>query len=415
MNTTTERVVIVGAGQSGAECAAALRMAKYPGEVVIIGEETHLPYSRPPLSKAYLLGESSVDELALRPAAFYEKQHIQTMLGRRVVSVDRDAQEVVLDGGDRVGYTSLVLATGGRARTLPDPVALAAPNVHALRTIADVEAIRADFVPGSRLVIIGGGYVGLEVASAARKLGLSVTVLEAAPRLLARVAGPEVSQFFFRVHTEEGVDVRLDCMAAGFDVDDSGRVTAVRLSDGTTVPTDAVLVGVGLVPNDDLARAAGLEVDDGVVVDELCTTSDAHIYAIGDVSRHPCSEHGGMRRLESVPNATEQGRLVASVIVGGPQTKVGVPWFWSEQYDFKLQSVGLASTCDQVVLRGDTEQGRSFAAFYLKDGLVRAAEVVGSARDFAAAKKLVAARARVEPTQLADLSTPLKDLVRVPA
>lgn len=416
MNTLAKdesAVVIIGAGQAGGECAAALRMAGHAGPVTLVGAEEHLPYSRPPLSKAYLLGESDVKDLYLRPHAFYDQQKIRTVLGRRVTAIDRAGREILLDDGERIAYAKLILATGGAARHLSDPVAEAAPNVHYLRGIADVEALRPGFVPGARLVVVGGGYVGLEIASVGRKLGMQVTVLEAADRLLARVAGPEVSGFFKRIHVDEGVQVRVDAFIDGFEADESGRVTSVRLATGEKIAADVVLVGIGLVPNDGLAAAAGLEVGNGVVVDEYCRTSDPSIYAIGDIALHPCSEHGGRRRLESVPNANEQARVAAAAITGAPKAYSSVPWFWSDQYDFKLQSVGLSTGSDIVVFRGDIAHSRYFAAFYLKNGLVRAAEVVGSTRDFAAAKKLVTARARVEPEQLADVSIPLKEILAV--
>ncbi|MET0952821.1 MAG: FAD-dependent oxidoreductase [Aeromicrobium sp.] len=407
----TRAVVIVGAGQAGGEAAAALRMDGHDGPIVLVGDEGHLPYTRPPLSKAFLLGKVGADELYLRPAPFYETQAIRTIIDRHVESIDREAKSVLLDDGEQIAYSSLVLATGGSARHLVDPVAEAAPNVHYLRGIADVDALRPGFRPGARLVVVGGGYVGLEVAAVARQLGLEVTVLEAAPRLLARVAGPEVSAFFRRVHEEEGVDVRVDALVTGFATADDGNVTSVTLQDGSDVPADLVLVGIGLVPNDRIAREAGLAVDGGILVDEVGRTSDPDVFAIGDCSVHPCFEHGGLRRLESVPNASEQARVVAAAITGDPRSYTSVPWFWSDQYDLKLQSVGLATGHDTVVVRGSTQTDRKFVVFYLKDGLVRAADVVGSPRDFGMAKKIVAGRVRLAPDRLADEDVPLKELL----
>lgn len=413
---STHRVVVVGAGQAGGETVAALRMANYAGDIVLIGDEGHLPYSRPPLSKAFLLGASGADDLYLRPASFYEAYDIRTVMDRPAVSVDRHERTVMLDGGEAIAYEALVLATGGQARHLDDPVAEAAPNVHYLRIIADVDLLRPGFVPGARLTVVGGGYVGLEVAAVARQLGLEVTLLEAAPRLLARVAGPEVSSFFHRIHGEAGVDIRLGAMVDGFVSDDAGRVTAVHVVGGDVVPTDLVLVGIGLEPHVSLAVDAGLEVENGIVVDDYCRTSDPSIFAIGDCSWHPDSEHpdndhGGMRRLESVPNATEQARVVASVIIGSPKAYTSVPWFWSDQYDLKLQSVGLSTGHDEVVVRGSVEEGRTLVVLYLKDGEVRAADVIASPRDFAVAKKLVAARASIAATRLADPGVQLKELL----
>ncbi|MBC2864994.1 NAD(P)/FAD-dependent oxidoreductase [Streptomyces mexicanus] len=407
----TEEIVVVGAGQAGGEAVAALRMAGFEGGVTLVGDEPHLPYSRPPLSKDFLLGDVGTEVLLLRPPHFYEKHRVRTLLGRTVTKLDRDRRTITLDDGGSLTYGTLILATGGHARRLRDPMAEAAPNVHYVRTIADIERLRPELVPGARLAVIGGGYVGLEIAAVGRKLGLEVTVVEAAPRLLARVAGPDISAFVHRVHTEEGVDIRLGTTVTGFVPGDNGRVTAAVLADGTTVGADVVVVGIGLVPRDQLAADAGLDVADGIVVDEFCRTGDEAIYAIGDCTRHPCAEHGGMRRLESVQNASEQARVAAAAITDDPRAYAAVPWFWSDQYDLKLRSVGIAADYDQTVVRGSLDEGRSAAVFYLKAGRVRAAEVVSSPRDFGAAKKLVAHRAEVAPERLADLGTPLKDLL----
>ncbi|MFJ3212602.1 NAD(P)/FAD-dependent oxidoreductase [Streptomyces flaveolus] len=407
----TEDIVVVGGGQAGGEAVAALRTAGFEGGITLVGEEPQLPYSRPPLSKDFLLGEVGTEVLLLRPPHFYEKHLVRTLLGRTVTKLDRDRRTLTLDDGDSLRYNTLILATGGTARRLRDPVAEAAPNIHYIRTIADIKRLRPGLVPGARLAVIGGGYVGLEIAAVGRKLGLDVTVVEAAPRLLARAAGPEISAFVHRVHTEEGVDIRLGTTVTGFVPGDDGRVTAAVLDDGTKVDADVVVVGIGLVPRDRLAADAGIEVADGIVVDEFCRTSDEAVYAIGDCTRHPCAEHGGTRRLESVQNASEQARVAAAAITQNRRAYTSVPWFWSDQYDLKLRSVGIAAGCDRTVVRGSLDEGRSAAVFYLKAGQVRAAEVVSSPRDFGAAKKLVANRAEIAPERLADVSTPLKDLL----
>jgi len=409
--TLTGRVVVVGGGQAGADCVAALRMAGHQGAITLIGEEADHPYARPPLSKAYLSGKADVEDLYIRPPAMYEQQGIEVHTGTRVTSIDRASRQVTLRNVGRLPYDHLVLATGGRPRRLPTPGLDEAPNVHYLRTLADVAAMRPRFVPGTRLVVVGGGYVGLEVAAVARQLGLTVTVLEALPRVLARVTAPQVSAFYQRVHAEEGVDIRVDTAVTGFAFASDGAVTSVELKSGERLDADVVLVGIGLVPNTELAEQAGLAVDNGIVVDEFCRTADPAVLAIGDCSSHPCAEHGGRRRLESVPNASEQARVAAAAINGSPTPYTAMPWFWSDQYDVKLQTVGLSTGHDEVVIRGTIETGRSFAAFYLKDGQVRAADVVGSPRDFAAARKLVGARARVSPEALRDLSVPLKQLL----
>ncbi|MEU2257768.1 FAD-dependent oxidoreductase [Nocardia xishanensis] len=403
-----DRVVIIGGGQAGAECAASLRMAGHRGPVTILTEEPAYPYARPPLSKAYLSGAATVEDLYIRPPATYDQQDLDIRLGSRVTAIDRVGRYVQVETGPDVPYDRLVLATGGRARRLPLPGAESAPNVHTLRGLADVDAMREQFTPGARLVVVGGGYVGLEVAAVGRKAGLQVTVLEAAPRVLARVTAAVVSGFYERVHTEHGVDVRTSCSVSGLDYGLDGRAIGVTLADGARLPADLVVVGIGLVPNTELAEAAGLPVDDGILVDEYCRTADQRILAIGDCTRHPCAQHGGFRRLESVPNATEQARVAAAVLTGAPRAYDAVPWFWSDQYDVKLQTVGLSAGHDEVVVRGSADAGRSFTVFYLKDGEVRAADVVNAPRDFMVAKKLVAARAHVSSDRLRDQATPLK-------
>jgi 3-phenylpropionate/trans-cinnamate dioxygenase ferredoxin reductase component len=405
---TGPNVLIVGAGQAGAECAAALRGAGHDGPITIIGDETHPPYHRPPLSKAYLLGTTEASGLLIRAPEFYPKFDIHLRTGETVTALDARNHTVRLGDGGELGYDRLVLATGGRARRLAMPGLAAARNVFYLRTIADVDGLRAHFVPGARLVVIGGGYVGLEIAAVARRLGLEVTVLESEPRLLARVASPPISEFFARVHREEGVDIRLEAKVTGFDFDQVGAVRAVALADGAGLPADVVLIGIGMLPNAGLAEGAGLAVDNGILVDEFCATSDPDVYAIGDCSRHPCNENGGLRRLESAPNASEQARIAASALVGQPEPYLRVPWFWSDQYDVKLQMTGLSTEFDETVVRGSTTEGRRFALFYLRDGALRAAAAVCDPRAFTAAKKLVAQRARVPAAVLADESVDLK-------
>lgn len=411
MNTEHNGILVVGTGLAGAELAVALRMASYNGAITMVGDEAFLPYYRPPLSKAYLSGKVTQEGLYIRPIATYEQQHIAVRVSTRVVAIDRGARRVVLEDGRSLGYDRLVLATGGRARKLQNPRLNAAPNVHYLRTIVDIDAMRHRFTPGARLVVIGGGYVGLEVASVARKLGLSVTVLEAEPRVLARVTAPEVSSFYQRIHAEEGVDVRVNATVTGCASAADGAIVSLELGSGETIRADVVLVGIGQLPNVELAEAAGLPIDNGIVVDEYCCTADPHILAIGDCTSHPCSEHGGRRRLESAPNASEQARVAAGTLTGVLQPYNAIPWFWSDQYDVKLQAVGLSAGYDDLVIRGDTHTGRSFAAFYFKNGEIRAADVVSSPKDFTIAKKLVALRAKVPRATLEDLSSPLKQLL----
>lgn len=400
-------VVIVGAGQAGSEFAAELRTLGFPGRVVMVGDEAELPYKRPPLSKGYLTGSVTPDQLPIRSAAVHEKNRIEFIAGVSATAIDRAAKTVTLSDGQTIAYTKLALTTGGRARPLPIPGADLG-NVLSLRSVADAAAIRERLVEGRSLVIIGGGYIGLEIAAVAVKKGLKVTVLESAPRVLARVTAPEISEFYTRVHREEGVDIKLGVQIAALVGE--GAVSGVRLVDGSIINADAVIVGIGLIPNCELAAAAGLAVDNGIVVDEHGQTSDPDIYSAGDCANRPSALLGGRVRLESVPNAMEQARYAARAIMGQPKAYDELPWFWSDQYELKLQMCGLSSGFDQLVVRGSTAN-RTFSAFYLKQGKVIAADAVSQLRDFGLMKKLVAARATVPAERLADESVSMKDLV----
>lgn len=402
-----QTVVIVGGGQAGGEVASELRKQGFEGAITLISEETALPYKRPPLSKAYLAGTVAESSLYVMQPAILEKHRIDFRGGTAVRAVDRGGQAVTLASGERLAYDRLVLATGGRARPLPVPGAEAA-NVFPLRSLSDVDAIRARCEPGKRVVIVGGGFIGLEVAAVLIKQGLHVTLLEGLDRVLARVTAPVVSQFFERMHREAGVDLRTGCQVAGFD--GAPEVTAVRLVDGQTLPADFVIYGIGLIPNTEVAAAAGLAVDNGIVVDEYGQTSDPRIYAAGDCTNHPSAFLGRRVRLESVQNAMEQGRAVARNLMGKAEPYQNVPWFWSDQFDLKLQMVGLSTGFDQLVLRGDPDTERSFAAFYLQDGRIIAADAVSRPQEFLFAKKLVAERKIVDPAALADPAVALKDL-----
>lgn len=407
MSDAASTFVIVGAGQAGGELAAELRKLGYAGRIVLLGEEPHIPYRRPPLSKAYLAGEIAETGLYVIQEAQLAKIGVEFVGNARVAAIDRAAKTVRLADGRAFAYDKLALTTGGRARMLTLPGA-ERPNVLALRTIADVQKLKPYCQPGKRIVIIGGGFIGLETAAVARKLGLQVTVLEGLPRVLARVTVPEVSAFFERVHREAGVDLRTGVQIEGFEGEPD--VTQVLLAGGEKIPADVVVVGIGLTPNTELAEAAGLAVDNGIVVDEHAQTSDPDIVAAGDCTNHPSEFLGRRVRLESVQNAMEQARSAARTMAGKPDPYRAVPWFWSDQYDLKLQMVGLSSGFDRFVVRGDLG-GRAFAAFYLKDGRLIAADAVSRPQDFMFAKKLVAMAASVDPAQLADESVPLKNLV----
>jgi 3-phenylpropionate/trans-cinnamate dioxygenase ferredoxin reductase component len=410
-----ERIIIVGAGQAGGELAAGLRKRGYEGRVLLLGDEAHPPYQRPPLSKGFLSGKVALADLYLKPLETYERFNIELKPGTRVDAIDRSTQEVSLKDGSRLAYDKLVLATGGRARplSLPGLPESRLENLFSMRSLTDVEAMRGRFVPGNHLIIIGGGYVGLEVAAVAVQLGLRVTVLEAAPRLLSRVTGPEVSSFMEQLHRDRGVDLRLSCEVQGLTLDEAQRqVSGVSFTcHGVTeqLEADLVLVGIGLIPNTELASAAGLAVDNGIVVDEHACTADPAILAIGDCANQPSAYTGGRIRLESVPNAIEHARVAAATLVGKQEPSAAIPWFWSDQYGLKLQMVGLSAGHEQCVTRGLVE-GKELSAFYLKDRRVIAADVLGRPAEFMAAKRLVASRAEVDVTRLSDAAVPLTNV-----
>lgn len=404
------RVVIVGAGHAGGSAAALLRSSGFEGEIVLIGDEPAPPYQRPPLSKAWLKGEADLDTLLLRPLAYYAEQNIDLRTSSRVTRINRDAATVELSDGQQEAYDHLILAAGSKARRLPIPGA-ERPELIELRTLADAERLKGALGPGRRLVIIGGGYVGLEAAASARALGADVVLLERLDRVLKRVASEPLSAFFADRHRAEGVDLRVNIEITAFEEG------AVRLADGQCVQADTILVGVGALAADDLARQAGLACDEGgsggVVVDETARTSDPKIFAIGDMALRPIPAHDCILRVESVPNALEQARQVAHAIVGRPQPTPEVPWFWSDQYDLKLQIAGLAAGADHVLVRGDPSGGR-FAVFHLKDDQIVCVEAVNSPPEFMAGKQLIQRRSPVDLTRLADLEVSMKTVAAIP-
>ncbi len=405
-------VVVVGASHGGSEVVIRLRQGGFAGSIALLGAEPHLPYHRPPLSKAFLAGQTTVEQLHLRSAEAYVKANIARHPSTLVEAIEPSAHALRLHSGERFGYGKLVLATGGRPRRLTIPGS-DLQGLHYMRSIADVEALRPEFVPGARLVIVGGGYIGLEVAAVAVRHGLDVEIVEFAPRVLARVAGPELSAFYEAAHRAAGVRLRLSTGVEGFEAasERPGHVGAVRCADGTILPAGLVLVAVGLVPNIELAQAAGLMMGNGVVVDALCQTSEPDILAIGDCTEHPLPFLAGVRvRLESVPNAVEQARVAASVLNGAPKPYAAVPWFWSDQYNLKLQSVGLSQGHDRVILR-PARSPEGFVAFYLKDGRMIAADCVNSIQEFNLAKRLVTERVIVDTAALADPEINLKTLM----
>jgi 3-phenylpropionate/trans-cinnamate dioxygenase ferredoxin reductase component len=404
-----DRVVILGGGQAGGETAQRLRAGGFSGDIALIGDEPIVPYQRPPLSKAYLTGELPADRLPLRPSEVYASENIRLILGRRANWIDRQSKRVRLEGGQELAYDALVIATGARPRRLNAPGA-DLPGVHVLRSAADVEAIKADLKPGAKLCVIGAGYIGLEAAASARKLGCAVTVLEAAVRPLARVTSPEMSGFFLDQHTAHGVEFRLAAQAAVFKGED--RVRAVGLANGDQISADVVIVGIGVIADIGLAEKAGLTVQDGIVTDRACRTTDPAIYAIGDVARRPMVHYGGrMERLESVHSAIEGAKIVAAGILGKPPPAEEVPWFWSDQYDLKLQIAGLFNGYDRVVVRGAPET-KSFAAFYLRDGQLIAVDAVNRPAEYAAGKILIHRAAKPDPALLRDESVAMKSFLQ---
>jgi 3-phenylpropionate/trans-cinnamate dioxygenase ferredoxin reductase subunit len=405
--TVGPRIVIIGAGQAGGELAMELHRLGFTGHVTLVGEEDAVPYKRPPLSKAYLSGTMTREQLYVVPPAAYEKAGVEFIGGARVTRIDRANKRVELADGRKLPYDKLALATGGRARPLPIPGA-DRPNVFLVRTIADVDGMRPYCTEGKRLVIVGGGFIGLEAAAVAIKLGVKVTVLESLPRVLARVTAPEVSAFFEQAHRQAGVDLRTGVQIKAFE--GSPMVTHVVLGDGSRLEADFVVAGIGLIPNTELAQEAGLTVDNGIVVDEYARTSDPDIVAAGDCANHPSEFAGRRLRLESVQNAMEQGRAAARTLAGKLEPYRVVPWFWSDQYDLKLQMVGLSTGYDRVVLRGDPAK-RAFTAFYLREGRVIAADSISKMADFGIAKKLVADAVQVDPAKLVDETVPLKSLL----
>ena len=409
MTVPNRGVVIIGAGHAGGSAAALLRQYGYDKPIVLIGEEPLVPYQRPPLSKAWLKGEADGDSLALRPMEFYAEHQIDLRLGVEATAIDRARQTVSLSDGSTVSYDHLILATGARARRL-DVLGANFVGVHVLRTAADAEAIKARLGEGRTLAVVGGGYVGLEVAASARALGAEVVVLEREPRLLARVACDVLSTFFQAYHQDRGVRFELAADVTGF-VGDGPCVAGVTLADGRTIPCDTVVVGVGAVPNDELAVAAGLEVGGGILVDLEARTSDPAILAIGDVTRRPMPIYDRLFRMESVPNALEQAKQAAAALTGRPAPAGETPWQWSDQYDLKLQIAGYPFDTDRIVVRGDPATA-SFAVFHLSGDRVQAVEAINAPPEFMMGKKLIGERRAVDVVKLADKAVSMKEVAK---
>ena len=400
-------VVIVGASHAAVQAIDTLRREGHTGRIVLVGDEPSLPYNRPPLSKKYFSGELERERLLLRSAHFYEQAKVEVKLGVRATAIDRTDQRLRLSDGAELRYDKLLLCIGSRNRLLDVP-GKDLRGIHYLRTMADVDDIRGEIPGARRLVVVGAGYIGLEAAASARHLGLDVTVLEMADRPMNRVVAPEISAFYQRRHEREGVHLFCNTSVTSFVGAEDGRVRAVACGE-REFPCDFVIVGVGIVPESTLAASAGLRCENGITVDDACQTSDPNIYAAGDCTCHPSVRYGRRLRLESVDNAVEQAKTAATNICGKPARHTHVPWFWSDQYDLKLQIAGLSTGYDQAVIRGDPEGGK-FALYYLAQGELLAVDAVNSPKDFMTGKKWIAERKRPDPAKLADIEVDLKTL-----
>ncbi|MGB1244309.1 MAG: NAD(P)/FAD-dependent oxidoreductase [Porticoccaceae bacterium] len=405
--SNSQSAVIIGGSHAAVQLVISLRQNGWEGQITVVSEEPHMPYHRPPLSKAYLAGDSSEEQLALRAPAAYEKLDVNFMLGVSVKRIDTQAYKLELDNNQTLPFSKLALCTGARARPLPIPGA-DLQGVHYLRTMDDVGGIQQSAASAKTAVIIGGGYIGLETAASLRKLGIAVTILETESRLLKRVASETTSEFYLRLHQQHGTDIRCNTMATAIEGD--AAVTGVVCGDGNKISADMVIIGIGVIPNTELACDAGLDVDNGVLVNEFAQTSHRDIVAAGDCTNHPNPMLKTRLRLESVPNATEQAKAAAASICGIEKQYAELPWFWSDQYDVKLQIAGMNQGYTDAVIRGDSGSS-SFSVFYLKDNLILAADCINRPKDFMLAKKLIMQGKPTEAAALADETTELKTLM----
>ena len=400
--------IVIGGSHASAQFVVSLRQGGWEGDIILIGDETDLPYHRPPLSKDFLSGSKELEDILIRPASVYENAKITLKLGTRVALIDRKAKTVTTDKDEILSYDKLILATGARVRRLPIEGA-DDPRVMYLRDTNDVRGIKSAIAKDKRAVIIGGGYIGLETAASMRKNGMEVTVLEAMDRILQRVTAPVMSDFYRRVHTEEGVVIAENEMAASIETTEKELV--VHTKSGAKYPADIVIIGIGVVPNSELADEAGLEVGNGIVVNEYCQTGDEDIYAIGDVTWHFNPIYATHIRLESVPNATEQGKTAALHINGTEKAYNSLPWFWSDQFDLKLQIAGLSQGYDDIVIRGDHEGSRSFAAFYFNGDRLLAVDAVNAPREFMMSKMALTKGKTLDKSIIADIDGDLKSAI----
>ena len=400
--------LVIGASHAASHLTAKLRVHGWEGRITVVGEETYLPYHRPPLSKTYLSGEQNVDDILIKSHAAYAKDEVHFTLGVRAEAIDCSTRKVRLDNGETLHYDKLALTTGARPREVSLPGS-DKQGIFYLRKLDDVDEIRCYLGSKKRAVIVGGGYIGLEAAAALRKIGMEVTVLEAMSRVLQRVTTEEISAFYQRIHSEEGVNIVVDTAVTHFDGGDS--VEAVVCADGNTYAADVVIIGIGVVPNIELAEAAGLEVGNGIVVDEYACTSDPDIVAAGDCTWHYNPIYDRHLRLESVQNANDQANVAAASVCGKREPYSALPWFWSDQYDLKLQIAGLSQGYDQVVVRGNIASGRSFSVFYLYDGKLLAVDALNKPGEFMLGKRILSQGLALDSSRLGDENTPLRELI----
>ena len=400
------KAVIIGASHAAAQLSVSLRQEGWKGEIVMIGDEPHLPYHRPPLSKTFLSGDKSIQDLLIRPAEFYAKQQIDFLHGP-VVAIDRERKMLTLADGSQMSYAKLAICTGARVRKLEiDGGEL--KGVHYVRNAADITAIQEQIKSAKHAVMIGGGYIGLETAASLRKLGIQVSLLETSSRILQRVTAPELSEFYTRLHQTHGVKIYNHITVER--ILGTIQVEGVLCADGTMIPADFVIVGIGVQPNIELAQIAGIDVENGIVIDSYGQTNDLNIVAAGDCTSHFNSHYQRQLRLESVPNANEQAKIAAATLCGKFKAYNAIPWFWSNQYDIKLQIVGLNHGYDQLVIRGDIQGGNSFAAFYFKEKKLIAADCINCPLEFMISKKIITDNIQINPLYFADDSSDLKQL-----
>lgn len=402
------KAVIIGASHAAAQLSVSLRQEGWDGEIIMIGDEPHLPYHRPPLSKTFLSGDKRIQDLLIRPATFYEKQQIQFIHGH-VVAIDRERKILDLADGSRITYDKLALCTGARVRKL-DIEGSDLKGIYYVRNAADIEAIQQHIQSAKHAVMIGGGYIGLETAASLRKQEIQVSLLETASRILQRVTAPELSEFYTRIHQAQGVSIYHNMTTTR--IVGTTQVESISCADGKMIPADLVIVGIGVQPNIELAQAAGIEVDNGIVIDAYGRTNDPDIVAAGDCTSHFNTHYQRQIRLESVPNANEQAKVAAATLCGKSKPYSALPWFWSDQYDIKLQIAGLNHGYDQLVIRGDLQNSNSFTAFYFKNKQLIAADCINRPLEFMLSKKIINDNIQIDPAQFSDEAIDLKQLIQ---